>query len=536
MRTEYNVKAKCNGMPVDDIINTVMKDRGVKNIDAFLEPTEGDMLPLDSMKNIDKGVTRVKQAIEANECIGVLWDVDTDGVCSGTIITQYLKHFTNNIKCYINNGKIHGLNDDMMLQIEDINLLIIVDSLDEDCMYYSELNDQGIDIIILDHHHIKESVSYDRFAILISSQVDYQNPHLSGAGVTWKFCKALDETFETDYADDYADLAACGIVADMSDVSQNSMENRYIVKQGLDNLKNPVLKKIVGGYEFDSQSVSFSIAPIVNAANRTFNNELLINAFMSEDKKEITSAIKQLKSFKEEQNVEINSLQKDVTEQTEKQLDDKVMIVFIDTPYAIAGLLANKLVGIYQRPVIVLSHKDDRYTGSGRAVGIEDFRDMCDETGFADAIGHPSAFGIRIDEDDLDDFCESIQDTMKDIELHSCIDVDIEVNADDINKQLVEKIRSINNISGTGFPSVKLLIRDIDQYEIGQMSEGKHLTIKPDGCDWMAIKWNWNGNFDDMEMNKLMNVPLTLAGTLNASYIGRRYTLEFICDDVIVEE
>ncbi len=114
--------------------------------------------------------------------------------------------------------------------------------------------------LFLDHHAIKREIPYDTYTILISSQRDYDNSQLSGAGVVWKFCKYLDEQFLTDYADELVDLAACGLVGDMMDMTV--MENRYIVSKGLEKIYNPAVKKIVGGFEFNSTAIAFSIAQL----------------------------------------------------------------------------------------------------------------------------------------------------------------------------------------------------------------------------------------------------------------------------------
>ena len=149
----------------------------------------------------------------------------------------------------------------------------------------------------------------------------------------------MDKQFLTDYADELVDLAACGLVGDMMDMTV--MENRYIVSKGLEKIYNPAVKKIVGGFEFNSTAIAFSVAPIVNAANRMGENETAMNAFLEDNNKQVLAYVKALKKCKEEQNQEVERLLPNVYEQCEKQKDQKVITVYIDTQYGIAGLLGN---------------------------------------------------------------------------------------------------------------------------------------------------------------------------------------------------
>ena len=93
-----------------EIIETIVNNRGIKDLDHFLNPVEQDLLPLDALKNVDKAKEIVEKGIEDNKTFGVFFDTDSDGVSSGTIMTRYLRHYTNNIKTFINFGKAHGPN------------------------------------------------------------------------------------------------------------------------------------------------------------------------------------------------------------------------------------------------------------------------------------------------------------------------------------------------------------------------------------------------------------------------------------------
>ncbi len=525
----YKVLNDCRQMYEDEVFDVILEQRGITNPEHFFNPTEDDLLPLDSLLRIEDAFRRVDKAIKEDEKISILFDTDLDGTSSGAIITRYLKNFTSNIKTYIDEGKQHGLIGQDIEKFHDVDLLIIVDSLDKDESQYKKLHESGTDIIILDHHAIKEIIPYDKYAILVSSQRNYGNPQLSGAGVAWKFCKYMDEQYLTGYADELADLAACGLVGDMMDMTV--MENRYIVSKGLSKIYNPAIKKIVGGFEFNSNAISFSVAPIINASNRIGKNDIAMKAFIEDDNKILLKYMRELKKCKELQNEEVDRILPKAINSCEKQKDNKMMVVLIDTDYGISGLLGNKLLERYQRPILILKDCGDTYKGSMRAVGVDDFRKICNESGLAKADGHELASGIEIKKELLNEFTLYIEETLSELKSDSVVDVDIQLDISDITRKMVDLIKSIDKISGANFKPIKVYINNIYDYEIGNMSDYKHLTIKPNDY-LLIIKWNYNGSFDEMEDHSLVNDELKVVGTVDSGFLGRKFVLKVVCDEI----
>lgn len=514
----------------EEVFDTIMEQRGIKDVEHFLHPTEGDLLPLESLCHIQEAATALENAVDSGKKIAVWFDTDTDGITSGAIITRYLRDVCGvKAKTIINNGKQHGLSNQDLSVLDDIQLVIIVDSLDRDITQYKFLSEQGKQIIVLDHHAIKADIPYDDYAILVSSQRKYDNPQLSGAGVVWKFCKYLDEVFMDDYSDQLADLAACGLIADMMDMTVP--ENRYIVSKGLEKIHTLAIKKIIGSFEFNSTAIAFSIAPLINAANRMNENEAAMNAFLADDNKEVLSYVKILKKCKEEQNNEVQRLLPDVLEQCENQKENKVISVHIDTPYGISGLLGNKLLEKYQRPLFVLKDTGDTYSGSMRAVGVDDFRSICNDSKLAQADGHELASGITIPKVTYSKFLAYIEQNLPNLNLNIVQDVDVQLSIADINRKLVDYIKQIDRISGIGFKKVSIYVDDIDDYVIDQMSDYKHLVVKPNDF-LLVIKWNFGGSFKEMEDHSMFGDCLMAVGNLDSGFLGRKFILKFTCDTI----
>lgn len=531
-KKKYNILNDCRQLFEDEVFDIIMQERGINNPEHFLNPTEDDLLPLDALKNIDKAYELVMNAIKGDQRIAVHFDTDTDGITSGAIMTRYLKETTENpVDTYINRGKQHGLANQDIGKFYGYDLLIVVDSLDKDETQYKDLKETGVNVIVLDHHAIDEDIPYDDYCTLVSSQRNYENPQLSGAGVVWKFCKYIDKQNNTDYADDLVDLAGVGLIADMMDM--RVMENRYIVSEALEEIKNSAIKKIVGGFEFNSTAVSFSIAPLINAANRMDRNEVALNAFLEDDNKKLRGYIKQLKQCKEDQNEEVARLMPSIIEQCESQSNKKMITTFIDTEYGISGLIGNKLLEKYQKQILVLKKNEDTYAGSMRAVGVKDFRQMCNDSQLAEANGHELASGIEIPKKNFVEFTSYIEETLPDKPEDTTIDVDIMLDISDITRKMVDTIKKIDRISGQGFKPVKVYIEGIDDYEVGQMSNYKHLVLKPNNNDklWI-IKWNYDGSFDDMDDHSMMNDEFCAVVSLDCGFFGRKFVLKAVCDSL----
>lgn len=534
---DLNIHQDCTAQLEPEIIENILNERGVKDVDSFLHPDiEKDLLPLDALKNIDKAAQIVSEGVGQNKSFLVFADVDNDGASACAIMVRYLRALGVDPDWTINQGKIHGTNEQFLQYVSDTRpkVIIIVDSLDEGVEGYRELKRQGCDVIVLDHHMISSQEPYDTYITLVSSMNDYENSALSGAGVVWKFCKYLDKNiFGTMEADNLVDLAMSGIVGDMMDVSESAKENRAIIDYGLKNVSNLALKAIGGGFDFNSSTIAFSVSPRVNACNRMNRNELPVKALLSDNKAEVSKFVKELNKTKDEQNKLVDSLFPNCIEQANLQANKKMIVVITEDASGVNGLLGNKLMNIYKRPILVLKEGANEYSGSARSCGMEDFKTMCEETELCACAGHELAFGISIPFNCFQEFRQVIEERLSEIEFVDKIDVDCELSVDDLTETFITKVKDIDRISGTGFPPLTFSVT-IDDYEVSDMSKGKHLVLKTPNV-WF-IKWNFNGNWEELEEAALFNTPIQCIGTLDSGRIGRNYVKRMIMDQFIIRE
>lgn len=545
MQKKWSVKRDCRGLTTNEIINAILDDRGIENAHALLNPDEEHLIPFEEMKNIDRAAKIILDGLENNKKFLVYYDTDQDGISSGTIATRWLQHNGADVIWAINKGKEHGIAKVDPAVFSDADILWIVDSIETKMYPYENAFNFGIEqVIITDHHLVSKSMQKQMERTgritLVSSAVDYPNPALSGSATTWKLCAYMDWLELEDYSEDLVDLAACGLIADMVDVGVEALENRYICAQGFSRQINPGLKKINGSYEYNSQAVSFGIAPLVNAANRTNENEKAVKLFLSDDTKEINQLVNNLKECKEYQNYEIADIMPLLEEQAEPQMDKKVMFFFVETENEIKGLMGNKLVEKYQRPVIVLSPRveideetgevtRDEYFGSARAVGVNNFKAYMDNTGLVGTGGHENACGVWFDRNVLEDFQNALEDALKDVEFVQEVTVDIQIDQEQITDELIKKIKTLNRISGTGWSSISVMVSGIEDYEIGAMSGGKHLKFIADEGKLLYIKWNYSGEWE-------FDGELSAIGSLDSGFFGRTYYRQLIMSDFVVDK
>ena len=533
---DFRVKFDGRGCFGDEIVSHIMADRGID--EGFIYPKSKDMLPLKSLKNVDNAYELLKKIASEKKSIAILADTDTDGVTSGTIMYRYLEDMGLDPDIFINHGKSHGLDrrEPYYEKLDEFDLLIVVDSLNNTIDEYKELHDKGVAILVLDHHMIDPDVPYSDYVLLVSSQDGYKNPQLSGAGVVWKFCKYIDSKEKTKFADKYVDLAAIGISSDVMDMTVP--ENRYIVYKGLKNLQNLAVKKIVGSYEFNSRGILFSVAPLINAANRMDENETALNALLEDDNKTVLALLRVLKKCKAKQDDRVTEIIEETKDSVEKQVKDdaKFLFVEVDNAHGLNGLVATKLADKYDRPTFAVTYGNDGYyRGSLRCNDDFDLSGAVNATGIARAMGHEGAAGFELPEENKEDFFEELNEALKHKTADTTIDIDVQLSASDFDMYLANLIHDIDYVSGKNFKPITFLVEGIDDYSVKTWKEGKHLLLEC-GNNFTVIKWNSPYSTERFDDAAIFEEPFRAYGTIQIGGYGRSRGVWLIADEIELME
>lgn len=467
------------------------KINGIEDVDRFLYPDRNEMHSPWLLKNMAEAVNKIDEAITNGKMITIYLDVDADGVNSGAVMYRYLKNFTDNVQYFhAQRSQGHGLKPVIDKIPENTELLIIVDSSSNDTKYCKQIvEDMNIDIVIIDHHEIEEDNPY---CILVNPQqkdCQYPNKEISGAGVTWKVCCALDRHYNEDFASELIDLATVGIIGDM--MSMKELENRAIISQGLIRVKNKGIYTILSKKgknltDLTAKDIAYDVVPLLNAAARMDRIELAVQMLISDDPNEVLQLHKEISSLnakrKSTQSIHIDKFKEMVNE------DDKIIII-VDNQVgkSFAGLIANDLAQKYKRPCIVLGiDKDGNYAGSFRSYGnflLKDYLSSLKEV--ESAAGHQSAGGVNIKKHSFDEFVKSANGGLKDVEFDQSIEYDLSLDANEINEDLIRRLKNFYRISGKGFEEGKFLIKNLFVSDKNLIGSNKD-TVKID-CDPLVL-------------------------------------------------
>ena len=574
---------------VSDYAANLLRSRGVADLEQYKTPSREFLSSPNNLKNIAAGAAMYLRVVMNDKPpysrILIVVDSDNDGYTSAAIIYQYTKRLNChcNIDYWLHDGKQHGLSDhiDKLMDADhQYDLIILPDSSSNDAKYHDMLDEIHIPCLILDHHLTDEKLSYN--AIVVNNQLspNYENKELTGAGVVYQFCRYIDGVLGHNWADDYLDLAAWGIIGDMGSVLD--MENRYIIYTGLSKeyIKNDFLKCLLNkqaysitgkmGATWDDIvektnpiSVAFYIVPLVNAMIRVGTmpeKERLFMAFI--DGSQMVPCNKRgAKGTMERVDIEstrecVNAKSKqdktklEAVERLEAKifkhdlLENKVLFVRLEDterfPSELNGLIAMQLAAKYKKPTIVARLNEQGFDrGSARGMNqseLRDFREFLLGSGmFEYAQGHANAFGISIPDDKLRDFHEYANEALKDIDFgENVYDVNFVRSADSKDLyDLVIDLASQNGIWGQNNNEPVVCVEDI-------LCSPRSVRIMGSNQDTLKIEYNGMSylKFRAKDLIEKINkypadakLSITVVGRCNLNEWGGRVSPQLFIDD-----
>ena len=431
-----------------------LTERGITDIDGFLNPSNTFLHDPEDLLNAKQAAEKVLDYVNNKAKILTIVDADVDGFTSSAIIYQYIKKLDKDadIDFILHEHKGHGLSDlidDIINNIEHYDLIIIPDAGTNDYQHIEDLKQLNTFVVILDHHILNEDSEISSNCIIVNNQIspNYPNKDLTGAGVTWQFCRLLDRLTGFDYANDFIDLAALGIISDMGSIC--SLENRYIIQEGLKNIKNFFFESACQKQDYSMGgkknyiSVAFYITPLLNSLIRVGSQPEKERLFIAMiDGHQLVPCNKRgakgtlekvaIESLRECTNTK--SKQDKITTQAMEQLnikifnnnllDNKVLFVELededDFPQEVNGLVAMKLSAHHKPPTLLgRLNKEGDIKGSIRGLNNSDmgsFRDMLLGSGLFEYVsGHDGAAGFSIPKKNIDKLMEYSNNILADI-------------------------------------------------------------------------------------------------------------------------
>jgi single-stranded-DNA-specific exonuclease len=381
---------------ISPLLLQLLYNRGITDaqaIEHFLTPTYEKLHNPFLFKDMQRAVDRIWQAIRRQEKICIYGDYDADAVTANALLFQTFRYLGVDISSYIPDRftEGYGLNLEAFggLKLAGTTVVITVDCGTNSVEVAEYCQDNGIDLIITDHHEITGQTPKAYALVNPKNPADqYPDNQITGVGVAYKLAKALlsqkeQVTQQKGISDDQyvdwdkwlLDLVAIGTVADCHSLLG---ENRILVSLGLTVLAKTkwlglrVLMEAAGldlaHARLDTHTLGFMIAPRINAAGRLEHANIALQLLTGTDAAESVDLAARLENINKRRQDLTLRVVSEAKEQAELLADRKVIVVaHAEWHKGVVGLAAGKLAEIYKRPVIVLERGEVESTGSARS-------------------------------------------------------------------------------------------------------------------------------------------------------------------------
>ena len=497
---------------INDLLARILVNRNIiedDKIRLFLEPTRNDFYNPYLIRDMENAVERIIKAIGEKEKVIIYGDYDVDGITSITVLKSFLKDIGVDADFYIPNrlNEGYGLNKEAINKIvsEKYDLMITVDCGISGIEEIDYANSLGLDVIVTDHHEPGDEIP-KAIAVIDNKREDSTYPfrELAGVGVAFKLCQALGMRLglkEESYLK-YLDIVCVGTISDIVPLVD---ENRVITKLGLllvKQTKNLGLRAIINssGYtKIDSNTISFGVAPRINACGRMGEAEEALELLLSKNINEVNELTKKLNERnKTRQEIEKQIYESVIEKINKDHLEDHRVIVVGGKGWhhGVIGIVSSKITEMYFKPSILLSFDDEIGKGSGRSIPGFDLHDSlmkCSK--YLEKFGgHSMAVGVTIKKENFSKFVDAFEEVAKEEKIEQIvpiINIDAKITLKDIDKEVVESLKLLEPF-GEANKMPMFAFKNMRIDSIRALSEGKHLklTLKEDNKIINAIGFN----------------------------------------------
>ncbi|MBQ7162683.1 MAG: single-stranded-DNA-specific exonuclease RecJ [Bacteroidales bacterium] len=466
---EKNKKVLAEELGVSPVLAQLLIQRGITTFDEakkFFRPQLSDLHDPFLMKDMDKAVNRLNQAIANKEKILIYGDYDVDGATAVALVYKFLRQYTTHLDYYLPDRYVEGYGVSYQgidyAANNHFSLVIVLDCGIKAVEKIAYAKEKGVDFIVCDHHKPDDKLP-EAVAVLDSKREDSTYPYgeLSGCGVGFKLMQAFAQNNGIPFSEliPLLDLVAVSIASDIVPITG---ENRILAFHGLKQLNaSPSLglKSIIHICSLDDKEITisdivFKIGPRLNASGRIQSAAEAVDLLVTKDAylaKEIAMKI-------DAYNQERKNLDKSITEeatgilQNYPDLSDKRGIVVYNEEWhkGVIGIVASRLSEEYYRPVVVLTRSGSLATGSARSVpgfdiykAIESCRDLLENFG-----GHTYAAGLSMKMENLEAFTRRFEDYVAENiqfdQMIPTIDIDAEIKFQEITPKFFRILKQFN--------------------------------------------------------------------------------------------
>jgi len=450
---------------VPELVAQILLNRGLaapEEIEAFLDPSLNRLLPPLSLKDMDRAVERLAEAVRGSEPVAVYGDYDVDGVSATALLVHFFRQLGVPVVSYIPDRLTqgYGLHREALAELaRQARLLVTVDCGISNREEVAAARALGMDVIVTDHHEVPESLP-EAVAVIDPKRpdCDYDFKELAGVGVALNLilgvraCLREQNWFRTRPEPNLKselDLVALGTAADVVPLIG---VNRILTRQGLQVLSEgrrpgvAALKEVtrLGGRPVALREVIFRLVPRLNAAGRLGQARGALELLLADDWTQARTLARHLDDLnRQRQAIEKNILRQAQTKILRDKLEDLPALVLAGEDWhpGVIGIVAAKLADAYHRPVVLISQQGEMGRGSARSIppfnlyaGLAACRQH-----FLHFGGHPAAAGFTLRPQRLEafreDFLRTVAERLGREPVLPLLEVDAEAGLEDMTAE-----------------------------------------------------------------------------------------------------
>jgi len=529
------IEQLAKALKVDPLIAQLLLQRGITNYDqakGFFRPKWEDLHDPFLMKDMDKAVSRIQKALEANENILVYGDYDVDGTTSVALLSSYLSRSSSQVATYIPDRYKEGYGVSIQgidfAADNDFTLIIALDCGIKALEQVAYAKTKGIEFIICDHHR-PGPILPEAVAVLDPKREDCEYPYkeLCGCGVGFKLIQALHQESHQDTEELYPflDLVATAIGADIVPITGENRVLSYLGLQvinahpraGFQAILENVKKK-----QFTVTDLVFILAPRINAAGRMKHGQHAVELLLEEDLSKAKETAGQIEQF----NSDRRNLDSQITEEALQQIqtngeeEQRTTVVYDPTWHkGVIGIVASRLTETHYRPTLVFTKSGDKLAASARSVkGFDVYHalEACAEH-IEQFGGHKYAAGLTLEPDNYDAFKQKFENVVSESIDPNLLQreqqIDMEIDFSQITPKLLRILKQFAPF-GPGNMTPVFMARGLQDTGYGKcVGEGdKHLklSITKNGKVFSAIGFGLGKMLDTVKSGRTFNAVFSL--------------------------
>lgn len=536
---------------VPELLATVLVNRGIvddEEIRVFLNPTRSDFHDPYLMPDMEIAVERIIKAIDNQEKVIIYGDYDVDGITSITVLKKFLKTCGLEADYYIPNrlSEGYGLNKAAIdyIKEKEYTLIITVDCGISGIEEIEYANSLGIETIVTDHHEPMELLP-PAVAIVDLKRKDndtYPFKSLAGCGVVFKLTQALGMRLGIDEKEylKYLDIVCVGTISDIVPLVD---ENRVIAKLGLklvEVTRNPGLKALLNasGYKVvNSNTISFGIAPRINACGRMGYEEEALKLFLTENLVQASEITERLNKYnRDRQEIEKN-IYDEAIKMMEKEDSNAQSIVLGSNNWhhGVIGIVSSKITEIYFKPSILICFEGEDGKGSGRSIPGFDLHEALAETAkyLEKYGGHEMAVGLSLKKNNFNRFKEAFEKYVEEKDITGIvpiIEIDKQISLKDIDSNIVKQLDLLEPFGEANRRPI-FVYKNLKIDSIRALSDGKHLkmTLKDGNTIVNAIGFNMG----QLSKEYMIGDRIDVVGTLEINAYNGREMVQINVKDIM---